>query len=148
MRELIDMGSLSPFKYFAPAQSMSLVGVRKRGGDFTQESVEDANPSESVAADCLRAYKDYLQDKQVVIFAVSVAHSKAIACSFSSLGIPAAHLDGSSDSDIRSQTMTAFREGRIRVLTNCALFDELSNTIIITYTTTTTNFSFTTSKHR
>lgn len=124
VRELIDMGSLSPFKYFAPAQSMSLVGVRKRGGDFTQESIESANPSDSVAADCLKAYRDYLQDKQVVIFAVSVQHSKAIASSFSACGIPAAHLDGSSDSDTRSLTMTAFREGRIRVLSNCALFDE------------------------
>ena len=124
VKELIEIGSLSPFKYFAPAQSMSLAKVRKRGGDFTQESIEDANPSESVAADCLKAYRDYLQDKQVVIFAVSVTHSKAIAASFSSLGIPAAHLDGNSDPDTRAQTMTAFRDGSIKVLTNCALFDE------------------------
>ena len=124
VKELIEMGSLSRFKYCAPEQSMSLVGVRKRGGDYSAESIEDANPSESVAADCMKAYEDYLQGKQVVVFAVSVAHSKAIACSFSANGIPAAHLDGNSDSDTRSLTMTAFREGRIRVLTNCALFDE------------------------
>ena len=124
VRQLIDMGSLSPFKYFAPTQSMSLVGVKKRGGDFTQESIENANPSESVAADCLKAYEDYLQGKQVLIFAVSVAHSKAIATSFAACGIPAAHLDGTSDSDVRSQTMTAFQKGRINVLSNCLLFDE------------------------
>ena len=56
---------------------MSLVDVRKRGGDYSAESIENANPSESVAADCLKAYRDYLQGKQVVIFAVSVQHSKA-----------------------------------------------------------------------
>jgi len=122
--QLIEMGSLSPYKYFAPAQSMSLAGVRKRGGDYSAESIELANPSESVAADCLKAYQDYLESKQVVIFAVSVAHSQAIASSFSANNIPSAHLDGSSDSQTRSLTMTAFREGRIRVLTNCALFDE------------------------
>ena len=124
VKELIEMGSLSPYKYFAPAQSMSLVGVRKRGGDYSAESIESANPSESVAADCLKAYRDYLQDKTVVVFAVSVQHSKAIASSFSANGIPAAHLDGSSDSNTRALTMTAFREGKIRVLSNCALFDE------------------------
>ena len=124
VRQLIDMGRLSPYKYFAPARSMLLVGVRKRGGDFSAESIENANPSESVAADCLKAYVDYLQGKQVVIFAVSVAHSIAIACSFAANNIPAAHLDGTSDSDTRSATMIAFREGKIRVLTNCALFDE------------------------
>ena len=124
VRQLIDMGSLSPYKYYAPARSMSLAGVRKRGGDYSAESIESANPSESVAADCLRAYGDYLQGKQVVIFAISIQHSKAIACSFAANNIPAAHLDGTSDSDLRSATMTAFREGRIKILTNCALFDE------------------------
>jgi superfamily II DNA or RNA helicase len=124
VRQLIEMGSLSQFKYYAPERSMSLVGVRKRGGDFSTESIENANPSESVAADCLKAYGDYLQDKQAVIFAVSVAHSLAIATSFCANNISAAHLDGTSDSDTRARTMSAFREGKIKVLTNCALFDE------------------------
>ncbi len=124
VKELTEMGSLSPFKYFAPERSMSLVGVRKRGGDYSAEQIETANPSESVAADCLKAYRDYLEGKTVVVFAVSVAHSLAIASSFQANGIPAAHLDGNSDPNTRSLTMTAFREEKIRVLTNCALFDE------------------------
>jgi superfamily II DNA or RNA helicase len=124
VKQLIEMGSLSRYKYYAPAQSMSLCGVRKRGGDYRQEQIESANPSASVAADCLKAYWYYLDGKQVVIFAVSVAHSQAIACSFSVNGIRAAHLDGSSDSQTRSLTMVAFRAGQIQVLTNCALFDE------------------------
>jgi superfamily II DNA or RNA helicase len=124
VKQLIEMGSLSPYRYYAPERSMSLVGVKKRGGDYSAESIALANPSESVAADCLKAYGDYLEDKQAVIFAVSVAHSLAIACTFCANGIPTAHLDGNSDSDTRSRTMAAFREGRIRVLTNCALFDE------------------------
>jgi superfamily II DNA or RNA helicase len=124
VKELIEMGSLSPFKYYAPERSMSLVGVKKRGGDYSAESIALANPSESVAADCLKAYGDYLGGKQVVIFGVSVVHSLAIATSFCANNIPAAHLDGNSDPDTRSRTMSAFREGRIRVLTNCALFDE------------------------
>jgi superfamily II DNA or RNA helicase len=124
VKELIEMGSLSPYRYYAPERSMSLVGVKKRSGDYSAESIALANPSESVAADCLKAYGDYLEDKQAVIFAVSVAHSLAIASSFCACGIPAAHLDGNSDPDTRARTMSAFRDGRIRVLTNCALFDE------------------------
>ncbi len=124
VKELIEMGSLSRYKYYASAQSMSLVGVGKRGGDYRQEQIEAANPSASVAADCLKAYRDYLKGKQVVIFAVSVAQSQAIACSFAANGIKAAHLDGSIDRQTRSLTMTAFRAMQIQVLTNCALFDE------------------------
>jgi superfamily II DNA or RNA helicase len=122
--QLIEIGSLSRYKYYAPERSMSLVGVKKRGGDYRQNQIEEANPAETVAADCLRAYGDYLQDKRAVIFAVSVAHSISIACSFQSCGISAAHLDGNSDPDTRSQTMQKIREGSIKVLTNCALFDE------------------------
>jgi superfamily II DNA or RNA helicase len=124
VRELIEMGSLSPYRYYAPEQTMSLVGVKKRGGDFTTESIEQANPSDTVAADCLKACRDYLEGKQVVIFAVSVAHSIAIAASFQANNIPSAHLDGTSDHHTRAQTMNAFRNGSIKVLTNCALFDE------------------------
>ena len=124
VKQLIEMGSLSHFKYFAAEQSMSLEGVRKKGGDYKTSDLIEANPTESVAADCLKAYRDYLDGKQSVIFAVNVAQSQAIAASFSANNIPAAHLDGTSDSDTRLLTMAAFREGRIRVLSNCALFDE------------------------
>jgi superfamily II DNA or RNA helicase len=124
VKELIEMGSLSAYRYYAPERSMSLVGVKKRGGDYKQEQIEEANPAETVAADCLKAYRDYLQDKQIVVFGVSVAHSIAIAASFSANNIPAAHLDGNSDPKERSMVMEAFRTGSIKVLTNCALFDE------------------------
>jgi superfamily II DNA or RNA helicase len=44
VKQLIEMGSLSPYRYYAPERSMSLTGVKKRGGDFTTESIELANP--------------------------------------------------------------------------------------------------------
>jgi superfamily II DNA or RNA helicase len=124
MAELIAQGHLSQYRYFAPANGLNLTGLRTRGGDYTQESVEAANSAIEVAADCLKAYQDYLWGKQTLIFAVSVAHSKEIAASFSANGIPAAHLDGRDDPSIRSATMEAFRAGTVRVLTNCALFTE------------------------
>jgi superfamily II DNA or RNA helicase len=105
VKQLIEMGSLSQYKYYAPVQSMSLCGVKKRGGDYRQDRIEAANSSALVAADCLQAYRDYLDGKQVVIFAVSVAHSQAIACSFTVNGIRATHLDGASDSLTRSLTI-------------------------------------------
>jgi superfamily II DNA or RNA helicase len=124
MAELITQGHLSEFKYYAPANGLNLSGLRTRGGDYTRESIEAANSAIEVAADCLKAYHDYLWGKQTLIFAVSVAHSKEIAASFSANGVPAAHLDGRDDPSVRSATMEAFRSGAIRVLSNCALFTE------------------------
>jgi superfamily II DNA or RNA helicase len=124
MAELIVQGFLSQYRYYAPANGLKLTGLRVRGGDYTRESIEAANSAIEVAADCLKAYQDYLWGKQSLIFAVSVAHSKEIAASFSANGVPAAHLDGRDDPSVRSATMEAFRTGAIRVLSNCALFTE------------------------
>jgi superfamily II DNA or RNA helicase len=124
MAELIIQGHLSQYRYYAPANGLNLTGLRTRCGDYTRESIEAANSAIEVAADCLKAYQDYLWGKQTLIFAVSVAHSREIASSFSAQGIPAAHLDGRDDPEVRSQTMEAFRAGTVRVLTNCALFTE------------------------
>jgi superfamily II DNA or RNA helicase len=124
MAELIDQGHLSRFKYYAPANGLNLDGLRTRAGDFTRESIEAANSAIEVAADSLKAYEDYLWGKQTLIFAVSVAHSREIASSFSAQGIPSAHLDGRDDPQLRASTMEAFRTGAIRVLCNCALFTE------------------------
>jgi superfamily II DNA or RNA helicase len=124
MADLIAQGHLSPYRYFAPANGLSLEGLRTKCGEYTRESIEAANSAIEVAADCLKAYQDYLWGKQTLIFAVSVAHSKEIAASFSANGVPAAHLDGRDEPGLRAATMEAFRTGAIRVLSNCALFTE------------------------
>lgn len=124
MADLIEQGYLSQYRYYAPAQGLNLSGLRVRGGDYTRESVEAVNSAIKVAADCLKAYQDYLCGKQTLIFAVSVAHSQEIAISFSAQGIPAAHLDGRNTPEVRAATMEAFKVGTIRVLSNCALFTE------------------------
>jgi superfamily II DNA or RNA helicase len=124
MAELIAHGHLSQFKYYAPANGLNLTGLRTRAGEYTRESIEAANSAIEVAADCLIAYQEYLWGKQTLIFAVSVAHSKKIAASFSANGVPAAHLDGRDEPWLRAATMEAFRTGAIRVLSNCALFTE------------------------
>lgn len=123
-RELIEMGSLSPYKYFASEQSMSLVGVKKKGGDYKPSDVEKANPIGGLAGDIVKAYRDYMDGRQAVIFCVSVEYSIAIAAHFHAAGIKSAHLDGDSSSQERADTMERFKSGKIQVLSNCGLFDE------------------------
>ena len=118
------MGSLSPYKYFASDRAMSLVGVKKKGGDYKPSDVEKANPIGGLAGDIVKSYRDYMGGKQAVIFCVSVEYSIAIAAHFRAAGIKAAHLDGDSSSQERADTMERFKSGKIQVLSNCGLFDE------------------------
>jgi superfamily II DNA or RNA helicase len=122
--ELIESGSLSQYKYFATETSMSIEGVGKRQGDFKAEDVARANPVAGLAGDVVKSYRDYLEGKQAVIFCINVEHSIAIAEHFKAAGIVAHHLDGTTDPRERADAMTRFRDKRIQVLTNCALFDE------------------------
>lgn len=122
--ELIESGSLSQYKYFATETSMSVEGVGKRQGDFKAEDVARANPVAGLAGDVVKSYGDYLEGKQAVIFCINVEHSIAIAEHFKVAGIVAHHLDGNTPSGERADAMTHFRDKRIQVLTNCALFDE------------------------
>jgi superfamily II DNA or RNA helicase len=122
--ELIESGSLSKYKYIATETSMSVENVGKRQGDFKAEDVARANPVAGLAGDVVKSYGDYLEGKQAVIFCVNVEHSIAIAEHFKAAGIVAHHLDGNTDPRERADVMIQFRDKRIQVLTNCALFDE------------------------
>jgi superfamily II DNA or RNA helicase len=123
-RQLIDMGSLSPYKYFAPERAMSLIGVKKSKGDYKSTDVEQANPIGNLTGDIVKCYRDYMDGKQAVVFCISVEYSIAIAAHFNAAGIKSAHLDGSTSGEDRAETMAKFRSGEINVLSNCALFDE------------------------
>jgi superfamily II DNA or RNA helicase len=123
-RELIDMGSLSKYKYFATETAMSLSGVHKSKGDYKSADVAKANPVEGLAGDVVKSYCDYLGGKQAVVFCINVQHSIAISAHFAAAGISSAHLDGNTPSDERSNIMDRFRSGFVRVMTNCSLFDE------------------------
>jgi superfamily II DNA or RNA helicase len=121
---LIEMGSLSQYKLYACEKPMSVLGLKKRGGDFKAEEIEQQNPIEIVANQVYESYNRHLRDKQAVIFATSVAHSIAITEHLRSTGIAAHHLDGMSPTDERQSAMELFRNREIQILSNCSLFDE------------------------
>lgn len=122
--DLIASGNLNPYKYYAAQKPMSTKGVKKAQGDYRTNDLALANPSDVIAADVVKAYTDHLQGKQAVVFCINVKHSQEVASSLEAAGIPSAHLDGKTSPEMRSTVMEAFRAGSIRVLTNCALFDE------------------------
>ena len=121
---LIEIGSLSQYKYYACEKPMSVLGLKKRGGDFKSEEIEQQNPIEIVANQVSESYQRHLVGKQAVIFAVSVAHSIAITEHLRSTGIRAHHLDGMSPTSERRSAMELFRNREIQILSNCSLFDE------------------------
>ena len=124
VRELIDLGYLSQFKLYASDRTMTTDGVKTRTGDYSLSQLAEQNDVIELAGNLIDTYRTYADGLKTIVFAINVEHSKAIASAYNSVGISAAHLDGTYSNDERQATLERFAEGEIRVLSNCALFTE------------------------
>ena len=122
--DLIDKGYLSKFKLFADPHPMSTKGVRKLNGDYSVNEIAQANNVVELAGNLISSYQKYADGKSCVVFAINVVHSMAIAYRYNQVGIPACHLDGATPVKERQEALRKFSTGEIKVISNCALFDE------------------------
>ncbi len=120
--ELIRMGFLSRFTYFAPG-APDLVGVRA-GDDFNRGDLGDLMDRPQIVGDVVEQYRARADGEQGIVFAVNREHSWHLAAAFNAAGIPAAHVDGSMSARERDRFDAAFRAGDIRVGCNVDLFGE------------------------
>ena len=124
VNQLIDDGYLSKFKLFAAPNPMTTNGIKNISGDFCTSELAKANDVVNLSGNLLRSYQTYALGKQCVVFAINVSHSRAIADRYNQAGIPAIHLDGKTPALQRQEALNRFKEREIKILTNCALFDE------------------------
>ncbi|MFM7192664.1 MAG: DEAD/DEAH box helicase, partial [Microcystaceae cyanobacterium] len=103
---------------------MKTQGVKTQQGDYSASDVAAANPVIELSGNLVKSYCQHANGKRCVVFAVNVEHSQAIAARYIESGIPAAHLDGTTPTEERQETLEQFRQGKIKVISNCQLFDE------------------------
>ncbi len=101
-----------------------LSGIGNRGGDYDQAALGQKMNEIRLVADMVKEYKSKADGLQAVAFAVNVAHSKHIAERFNHAGIPAAHMDGETDSDERSDILARFAIGILKIVCNCNLLTD------------------------
>lgn len=124
VKELIEWGHLSKFKLMADPKPMTTKGVRTAQGDYSASDLAEANPVIELSGNLINSYRQYANGKRCVVFAVNVEHSQAIATRYNQSGITAYHLDGNTPSEERREVLEKFRQGEIKVISNCQLFDE------------------------
>lgn len=123
VRELIDMGFLSDYRIFAPAD-ISVEGVKSRAGDYAKEEIIARADKPTVTGNAFKEYLTHAMGKRAVVFCTSVAHSEHVVAMFNANGVSAAHVDGETDIYHRDETIRKFAEGKIYVLSNVDLFGE------------------------
>ena len=121
--ELIEGGSLSPYRLFAPARP-DLSGVTMTGGDYQRGALAKAMDKPQIVGDAISHYQSLCPGKRAVVFAAGVENSQNIAAQFNAAGIVAEHVDGTMPADLRDAAVDRFRRGETLILSNADLFGE------------------------
>lgn len=121
--ELIALGRLSPYEYFAPSV-LDLSKLVKGRSEYTEASLEALDPTNKIVGDNIEHYKALAFGKRNVVFARNIIHSKEIVRRYNEAGIPARHLDGNTPTGERKESIKLFESGDVPVLSNVDLFSE------------------------
>ena len=130
VRELIDNHILSEYKYYAPSTtvgfqySISPKYLKVHGESFFKAVKKDSSYQKKIYADVLKTWLEKGENKQTILFAPSIAMSKAFAKEFQQNGTQAEHIDGLMKKADRKTTLEAFRKGEIKVICNVDLISE------------------------
>ena len=124
VRELIGRNCLADFDYYAP-QVADLSGLRRKStGDFDMTQAAELLGKPAIYGDIIRHYRKLADGVKAICYCPTIAHSMEVAQRFTDAGIPAAHIDGDTNKQVRAQTIQDFRDGKIMILCNVDLISE------------------------
>lgn len=125
VKELIALGNLSPFKYYAPPVKADLTGLRVvKYGDYDKKEVAMRMDKSEIIGDLIDQYEKLASGARAVCYCASRAHSQHTAEMFRQAGIPALHIDGETPDVARKAAIKDFKNGATKILCNVDLISE------------------------
>ncbi len=124
IKSLINAGSLSRYKYYAPPSVVDMEGVKKKFGDYDQKEQSLRVDKPHVFGDAIEHYKKILHGKRAIAFQINIQASKNFAAQCIAQGIPCLHVDGEMSSVDRAKSIKSFEDGHTWILSNVGLFGE------------------------
>lgn len=119
---LIEHKRLSKVDYYAP-KGINGKLLKTQNGDFSNKSIDEAIKPK-IYGDAVKQYKKLAKGTNAIAYCHNVFSAKKLAEEFNNNGIKAVEVDGNTNSDVREQIITDFKNGDIKVLTNVELFTE------------------------
>ncbi len=125
--DALDQQLLAPFEYYATADDTDLTSVKWNRPEETGQL--DALISSNVVRgrlviEALQRYVADLANLKAIVFCVSVRHADMMADWLTRAGLPSVSLTGVSTQDQRTQAIRALRQGEIKLICTCDLFNE------------------------
>lgn len=121
--ELIRMGALSDYVYYAPS-APDLSGLHVRMGEYVVDEIDEEMSKAVIVGDIVQSYTKHAFGTKAIYFATSIKTSKMYAEAFNSAGIRAEHIDADTSSFDRKRYARMMADGELDIMTNCGIATE------------------------
>lgn len=138
VQELIALGKLAkPISY---GVSIDLTGVKSKGNDYDTNEVGKRMDEVQLYHGVYENYMKYTPNQKAIVFSSSIESSKTLVDSLCKKGLPAKHLDGSTNAKERREILKWFASTPNAILSNMGIltagFDEPTIEVVILYRAT------------
>jgi len=124
--ELIKLEYLVPMIHYGPA-APDLAQIKITAGDYNKKELGHVMDTPKLVGDIYDNWMEIGEDRQTIIFAVNVKHSKHIRDLFNRSGVPCEHIDAHTNDEDRVEIYNRFEMGDTRILTNVGICTEGSD---------------------
>lgn len=122
--ELIELGAISDYDYYAPDLNLNTDNVDMVAGEYNNGQLTDLMCQSAIYGDVLKYYRQLGENRQAIAYCTSVKHSEQTAKMFCDNEISAISIDGGMNMKERNKRMEMFRNGDVQILCNCNLISE------------------------
>lgn len=119
----IKNNHLADTRYYAN-HTPDVSNIKLKAGDYDETELSEIMQNNSVMADLVQSYKDFADEKKIIVFAVNRAHSNKIVEKYNSCGYSAKSIDTYTSSDERRIIVDDFRNNKFKILCNVNIFTE------------------------
>lgn len=123
---LVGLGHLVPAIHYSPSKpDLARIGVM--AGDYNKKQLGERVDKPKLVGDILENWQRLASDRQTIIFATNVKHSKHIRDRFRAYGVTIEHIDAHTDDEERQRIYSGFESGDIQIITNVGVCCEGSD---------------------
>lgn len=121
---LTKLGYLVPIIYYGCKEMPDLKKIPIVAGDYNKKVLGERVDLPKLVGDIYDNWARIAIERQTVIFATNVKHSKHIKELFERRGIKIEHVDAHTPEEDRRDVLNRFEAGDIQVVTNCAIYGQ------------------------
>ncbi|MCL2892493.1 DEAD/DEAH box helicase [Brenneria tiliae] len=122
MKELIEIGALSKYEFYAPStpdlSNVKTVGNSDYGSDYNETQLSRVMSDAKLVGDIVQNWLANGQNRPTICFCVDVAHANFVAIEFNRVGVAAEVMTAKTPHDERQLTIRRFEQGITKIIVN------------------------------